>query len=100
MIVYEMLFADSSMAVQAKSAPAFRCNEQHEFGNQIDGTFVPCGCLFQRCDELRWRAVSQYDEARAERSAAGQIVSAAFYWLVLAAFPAAGEPLLEWRGFG
>jgi hypothetical protein len=27
-------------------------------------------------------------KARAEKSAAGQIVLAAFYWLVLAAFPA------------
>jgi hypothetical protein len=39
-------------------------------------------------------------EARAEKSVAGQIVLAAFYWLVLAAFPDVGEPLLEREDFG
>jgi hypothetical protein len=38
--------------------------------------------------------------ARAEKSAAGQLVLAAFYWLVLAAVPAAGEPLFERGEFG
>ena len=33
--------------------------------------------------------------ARAEKSAAGQIGLAAFYWLALAAVPTVGEPRLE-----
>ena len=36
--------------------------------------------------------------ARAEKSAAGQFVLAAFYWLVSVAFPV--EPFLERGGFG
>jgi hypothetical protein len=45
-------------------------------------------------------ASSQHREARAEKSAAGQIGLAAFYWVALAAVPAAGEPLLERGEFG
>ena len=35
------------------------------------------------------------DHPRGEVRRAGPVVLAAFYWLVSAAFPAAGEPLLE-----
>jgi hypothetical protein len=53
-------------------------------------------------------ASSQHREARAEMSAAGLFQFAApsssarysVYWLVLAAFPAAGEPFLERDDFG
>lgn len=53
-------------------------------------------------------ASSQHGVARAEMSAAGLFQFAAlnssardsFYWLVLAAFPAVGEPFLERDDFG
>jgi hypothetical protein len=52
----------------------------------------------------RWRGpasgIIATSLARAEKSAAGQIVLAAFYWLLLVAFPVVGEPFLERGGFG